>query len=148
MLPSTAKEMHGRLSYAFIKKWRQADDEPMRELENKMNHLTYHHYGATILDAPIAQLHGDMDAMLNLPMNLVPAGGHPITHMEELTDCAAGTHTLTYRSTTCMPEIAEYIATWTLARSADAPHSTMVEWTREYRPAAPINHDQIRTFVS
>ena len=113
-----------------------------------MNHVTYHHYGATILDAPIAQLHGDMVAILNVPLNLARPTAHPITVMEEMTDCAAGTHTLTYRSTMCVPEIAEYVATWTLARSADAPHTIMVEWMREYRPAAPINHDQIRPFVS
>ena len=61
-----------------------------------MNHVTYHHYGATILDAPIAQLHGDMDAILNAPLNLAHTMEHPITVMEEMTDCAAGTHTLTY----------------------------------------------------
>ena len=122
--------------------------EICKRLENRVNHVTYHHYGATILDAPIAELQGDMEAMLNPPLNLAPPTGHPITHMEEMTDCAAGTHTLTYRSATCMPEIAEYVATWTLACSADAPHTTMVEWMREYRPATPINHDQIQTFVS
>jgi hypothetical protein len=113
-----------------------------------MNHVTYHHYGATILDAPIAELHGDMDAILNVPLNLAHPTRRPVTDMEKMTDCAAGTHTLTYRSTMGVPEIAEYVATWTLACIADAPHTTMVEWMREYRPAAPINHDQIRTFVS
>jgi hypothetical protein len=113
-----------------------------------MNCVTYHHYGATILDASIAELQGNMDAILKVPLHLVHPTTHPITDMEEMIDCAAGTHMLTYRSTMCLPEIAEYVATWTLARSADAPHTTMVEWMREYRPSAPINHDQIRTFVS
>jgi hypothetical protein len=113
-----------------------------------MNHITYHHYGATILNAPIAQLYGDMDALLNVPLNLARMTGHPIKVMEEMTDCAAGTHTLTYRSTMCVPEIAEYVATWTLACIANAPHTTLVEWMREYRPAAPTTHEQIRPFVS
>jgi hypothetical protein len=55
---------------------------------------------------------------------------------------------LTYRSTMGAPEIAEYVATWTLTCSADAPHMTFVEWMREYRPAALTNHDQLRPFVS
>src|SRR5215216_4347287 len=113
-----------------------------------MNHVTYHHYGATILDAPIAQLHGDMDAILNLPLNLACTMEHSIVVMEEMTDCAAGTHTLICRSTMCVPEIAEYVATWTLACIANAPHTTLVEWMREYRPAALTTHDQIRPFVS
>jgi hypothetical protein len=108
-----------------------------------MNHVTYHHYGAAILDVPIAQLHGDMDAILNAPLNL----RHPITVVEEMTDCVVGMHTLIYRSTMCVPEIAEYVATWTLACIADAPHTTFVEWMREYRPAAPSNHVQIWPFV-
>src|SRR5215213_11127856 len=111
----------------------------MRELENRMNHLTYHHYGATILDVPIAQLRCDMHTILNLPSALEPSEGHRTGVLEEMTVCAAGTHTLTYRSTTCMPELAEYAATWTFACSAAAPHTIMVEWMREYRPAAPIN---------
>src|SRR5258708_39590535 len=113
-----------------------------------MNRVTYHHYGATILDASIAQLRGDMDAILNAPLNLARPIGHPNTILNETTDCAAGTHTLTYRSTMCAPELAEYVITWTLACVADAPHTTFVEWMREYRPAALTTHDQIRPFVS
>ena len=113
-----------------------------------MNHVTYHHYGATILDAPIAQLHGDMDAILNAPLNLARMTGYTTAVIEEITDHAAGSHTLTYRSIKGVPEIAKYIATWTLASVADAPHTTFVEWMREYRPAVSGNHDQIRPFVS
>jgi hypothetical protein len=113
-----------------------------------MNHVTYHHYGATILDAPIAQLHGDMDSILNVAPNLARPTERSITVVEEMTDRAAGTQTRSYRSTMCAPGIAEYIVSWTLARIADAPHTTFVEWTREYRPAALTNHDQIRPFVS
>jgi len=113
-----------------------------------MNRETYHHYGATILDASIAQLRGDMDAILNAPLDLANPTGRPRTILKETTDCAAGTHTLTCRSTTCAPELAEYVITWTLACAADAPHTTFVEWMREYRPAAPAGHDQISPFVS
>ncbi len=113
-----------------------------------MNRLTYHHYGATILDAPIAQLRSDMDAILNMPLDLARPIGHPSTILKETTDCASGTHTLAYRSTMCAPELAEYVITWTFACVADAPHMTFVEWTREYRPATPAGHDQIRPFVS
>src|SRR5215208_5174820 len=109
-----------------------------------MNHVTYHHYGATILDAPITQLHGDMDAILNLARTT----GYTTAVIEEITDHAAGAHTLTYRSIEGVPEIAKYIATWTLASVADAPHTTFVEWMREYRPAVSGNHDQIQPFVS
>ena len=42
-----------------------------------MNHVTYHHYGATILDASIAQLRGDMDAILNAPLDLANPTGRP-----------------------------------------------------------------------
>ena len=113
-----------------------------------MNHVTYHHYGATILDAPIAQLHGDMDAILNAPLNLARTMGYTTAVIEEITNHMAGSHALTYRSTMGVPEIAKYVATWTLASVADAPHTTLVEWMREYRPAALTTHDQIRPFVS
>jgi hypothetical protein len=113
-----------------------------------MNCVTYHHYGATILDASIAQLRGDIDVILNTSLDLARPIGRPSTILKETTDCAAGTHTLTYRSTLCAPEIAEYSATYTLASVADAPHTTFVEWMREYRPAAPAGHDQISPFVS
>jgi hypothetical protein len=113
-----------------------------------MNHVTYHHYGATILEAPIAELHAGIGALLNVPLDLGRMIGHPTTVTEEMSGYAAGTHTLICRSTTSVPEIAEYITTWTLACIADAPHMTLVEWMREYRPAAPSEHDQIQPFVS
>jgi hypothetical protein len=113
-----------------------------------MNHITYHHYGATILDAPIAQLHADIGALLDVPPDLVRTIGHPTTVTQQMSDCAAGAHTLICRSTVSVPEIAEYITTWTLACIADAPHTTLVEWMREYRPATSSDHDQIRPFVN
>jgi hypothetical protein len=106
--------------------------------------VTYHHYGATVLNAPINQLRCDMHAVLNVAQDTV----RTTAVMEEGIDSVAGTHTLTYRSTTCAPEIAEYVATCTLQRVADAPHTTFVEWMRAYRPAAPTDNDQIRPFVS
>lgn len=112
-----------------------------------MNHLTYHHYGATILDAPIAQLHADMDALLNVPVDLVRMAGRPIMIREKSSDCAAGTPTLIYRSTMSVPDIAEYSTTWTLACIADAPHTTFVEWMREYRPTSSTDPDQSQPFV-
>jgi hypothetical protein len=113
-----------------------------------MNQLTYHHYGATVLNAPIAQLRRDMHTILNVPPDLVRTRGHTAAVLEEVIDRVAGTHTLAYRSTVCAPEIAEYVATCTLACGADAPHTTFIEWMREYRPAALTDNDQMRPFVS
>lgn len=134
--------------------------------------LTYHHYGASLIHAPIAQLRRDMQAILNAPADLVRAAeratdaavaasseqGRPavqlaiqlgaIAVLEEAIDGVAGKHTLTYRSTTCTSEIAEYVATCTLLCVEEAPHTTFVEWMREYRPAARADHEQIRPFVS
>lgn len=112
-----------------------------------MNHVTYHHYGATILDTPIAQLRRKMDAIVNASLALSRTTARASTVLEE-NDCAAGTHTLTYRSIVCAPELAEYVVTWSLACVTDAPHTTFVEWMREYRPGTAAGHDQIRPFVS
>jgi len=70
------------------------------------------------------------------------------TILEEVIDRVSGMHALTYRSTACTPEIAEYIATCTLQHLADAPHTTFIEWTREYRLDADADHDRIHPFVS
>jgi hypothetical protein len=134
--------------------------------------VSYHHYGATVLNAPINQLRRNMHSILNVPEDTVRAArratGVPAAALaepsqpcfqlaiqlgetavlEEKIDGVAGTHTLTYRSTTCAPDIAEYVASCTLQRMADAPHTTFVEWMRAYRPAAPTVTDQIRPFVS
>lgn len=137
-----------------------------------MMSVTFHHYGASVVNASIAQLRRDMHAMLNVPADLVRAAGRAANaaasasseqgrpfvqlaiqlgataFLEEAIDGVAGKHTLTYRSTTCAPEIAEYVATCTLQRLEDAPHMTFVEWMRAYRPAARADNDQIRPFVS
>jgi hypothetical protein len=129
--------------------------------------MTYHHYGAAVLNAPIAQLRRDMPAILNVPPDLVRAAGRTAAGasarrqpclqlaiqigdtavLEEAIDRVAGTHTLTYHSTACAPEIADYVATCTLQSVAHAPHTTFVEWTHEYRPAAPADVERIRPFA-
>ncbi|HET9220960.1 MAG TPA: hypothetical protein VFO07_00565 [Roseiflexaceae bacterium] len=133
--------------------------------------VTCHHYGATVLDAPIHQLRRDMYTILNVPEAIVrtPRRATSVaaivvaeqsqpcvqlaiepddtTILEEVIDRVSGTHALTYRWTMCAPEIAEYAATCTLQRMADAPNTTFVEWTRAYRLAAPADRDQVRRFV-
>ena len=133
--------------------------------------VTFHHYGATVLDAPIHQLRRDMYTILNVPEVIVrtPRRATSVaavavaeqsqpcvqlaiepddtTVLEEVIDRVSGTHALTYHWTTCAPEIAEYVATCTLQRVADAPNTTFVEWTRAYRLAAPTDHDQVERFV-
>ena len=134
--------------------------------------VTYHHYSAAVLNAPINQLGRDLHSILNVPQDTVYAARRATgsaaaalaeqsqpcvqlaiqlsdtTVLEEVIDRVAGTHALTYRSTACAPEIAEYVATCTLQRMADAPNNTFVEWMRAYRLAAHTDHDQIRPFVS
>ena len=110
--------------------------------------ITYHHYGATVLNMPIAQLPPNMQAILRLPIDLVGAAAHATIASEKAGDGVAHTHTLTYRSTSCAAERAEYVATCTLRPVADAPHTTFFEWTRAYRPATSAHDDQICPFVS
>src|SRR5262245_55513389 len=117
-------------------------------MENTMNHRTYHHYGASVIHAPISQLRRDMHAALVIAPDALHTAEHATMVLQEATDCRAEAHALTYRSTMTAPELDEYSATCTLASVADAPHTTFVEWTREYRPAVAIDHDRIRAFVS
>jgi hypothetical protein len=142
------------------------------KMEGSTMSVTYHQYGATVLNAPIDHLRRDMYAILNVPHESVAPARHGIgsidgalvemsqpcfplaiqfgdtTILEEVIDRVSGTHALTYRSTACTPEIAEYIATCTLQHLADAPHTTFIEWTREYRLDADADHDRIHPFVS
>jgi hypothetical protein len=113
-----------------------------------MNQVTYHHYGTAILNAPIAQLRRDIHTILNVPSNVIPSVGRTTAILEEVTDCGAGSYTLTYRSTMCAPELVEYAASCTLASSADAPQAIFVECKREYRPTAAADHNQLQPFVS
>jgi hypothetical protein len=134
--------------------------------------ITYHYYSATVLNAPIAQLGRDLYAILNVSQDTVRAARRATgsaaaalaeqsqpgvqlaiqlsdtTVLEEVIDRVSGMHALTYRSTACAPEIAEYVATCSLQRMVDAPNNTFVEWMREYRPAALTDNDLIRAFVS
>jgi hypothetical protein len=113
-----------------------------------MNQLTYHHYGASVIRAPINQLRRDLQAVLHVPADALCAARHTTEALEEVTDCRSGTRVLTCRSTVAVPEFAEYRAVYTLTSQADTPHTTLVEWTREYRPATPTDHDRTRAFVS
>jgi hypothetical protein len=113
-----------------------------------MNHVTYHHYGASVIHAPINQLRRDMYAVLTLPPDALLAADHAAAVLEGVTDCPSRTRVLTCRSTIGAPEIAEYRAACTLTSVADAPHATFIEWTREYRPATPTDHDRMQAVVS
>jgi hypothetical protein len=134
--------------------------------------VTYHHYGATVLNAPIDHLRRDMYAILNVPDMSIANERHAIgsidgasaemgqpclplamqigdtTALDEEIDRVSGTHALTYRSTAYAPEIAEYTATCTLRRLTDAPQTTFVEWMREYRLDADADRDRLHPFVS
>ena len=134
--------------------------------------ITYHHYSATVLNAPINQLRRDLHTILNLPQDTVRttrrATGSAAaalaeqtqpcmqlaiqlsdtTILEEVIDRRSGMHALTYRSTGCALEIAEYVTTCTLQNMTDAPDNTFVEWMHAYRLAAHTDHDQIRPFVT
>jgi hypothetical protein len=133
--------------------------------------VTYHHYGVAILNAPVDRLRQDMFAVLNVPHDSVDTTGRATasadaasaelgrsrlspamqlgvtTVLEEVINRASGRHTLTYQSAICAPEIAEYVATCSLQRVADAPHTTFVEWMREYRLDA-ADGDRIHPLVS
>jgi hypothetical protein len=110
--------------------------------------ITYHHYGATVLNMPITQLPLNMLTILRLPIDRVGVAAHATIALEETGDGVAHTHTLTYRSNSCAAELAEYVVTCTLRPVADAPHTTFFEWMRAYRPATSVHDDQICSFVS
>jgi len=138
--------------------------------------LTYHHYGASLIHAPIDQLQRDMQDMLGLPAGLArreereasaaaiavaaqagPRPGFPLPALqpaatailEGASDHTAATYTLSYSPATRAPGLIEYSITCTLQSVADAPPATFVEWTRAYQPAAPTCHVQLfaRTLV-
>ena len=91
--------------------------------------VTYHHYGASLIQAPIDQLRREMQAMLGLPAELARGD-----------ERAAASYKLSYCPPTRAPGLVEYAITCTLQCVADAPAATFVEWMRIYRPAAPICH--------
>jgi hypothetical protein len=121
--------------------------------------ITYHHYGASLIHAPIDHLQRDIQAMLDIPADLARAAASAVPRaqpalqpaaaaiLEEAIDCAAARRTLTYRSATSAPGIAEYVVTCTLESVADAPAATFVEWMRAYRPAIAAGQEQIGSFV-
>jgi hypothetical protein len=91
--------------------------------------VTYHHYGASLIHAPIEQLRRDMQEMLGMPADI--AGGAERT---------AASHTLSYCPPTHAPGLGGYKIICSLQCVADAPTATFVEWMRTYRPTAPICH--------
>jgi len=130
--------------------------------------ITYHHYGAVLVDIPLDRLWSDLRDSLIAPRSTL---GHldPINialadlsspalqialqwgdraTLEETIDRSEGSHTLTYRASASVLEIAEYVATCTLQRVRDAPHTTYVEWTRMYRPTAQANSARTSAFVA
>ena len=112
-----------------------------------MNLVTYHHYGASLIHAPIDRLRRDMYAALDSAPDALRAAERATTILAEVTDSSLGTHLLSYRSTMGAPELAQYSVICTLASVVDAPHCTFVEWTREYRPAVPADQARIRALV-
>ena len=98
--------------------------------------LTYHHYGASLVHAPIDQLRRDIHSILGMPAHAA---------LEQALDHTGATYTLSYRPATRAPGLVEYVFTCTLQRMADAAPATFVEWTRAYRTAAPIC--QVQSFA-
>jgi hypothetical protein len=137
-------------------------------MEESTMSITYHHYGAVLVDMPLDRLWSDLRDSLIAPrstlghldsINIALADlsspalqialqwGEQAT-LEERIDRSEGTHTLTYRASASVLEIAEYVATCTLQRVSDAPHTTYVEWTRMYRPTAQANSGRASGFVA
>ena len=132
--------------------------------------ITYHHYGAGLIHAPIDQLRRDMQEMLGLPASIARGDEHAASTaaavvaaphnahaqkalrpaatalLEQAPDGSAATYTLSYRPPTRAPGLVDYSITCTLQCLVDAPDATFVEWMRAYRPAAPIC--QVQTFAS
>lgn len=130
--------------------------------------ITYHHYGAVLVDIPLERLWNDLRDSLIAPRSIL---GHldpinialadlspPALHsrldwddqgqIEQRIDPSEGTHRLTYRASASVLEIAEYVATCTLRRVEDAPHKAYVEWRREYRPTKHADVTRVNAFVA
>jgi hypothetical protein len=130
--------------------------------------ITFHHYGAVLVDIPLERLWNDLCDSLIAPRSTL---GHldPI-HMaladlsspalqialewgdqgelEQRIDQSEGAHSLIYRTSAPVLEIAEYVATCTLRRMQDASHTTYIEWTRDYRPTAQAGAARASAFVA
>src|SRR6266487_1039548 len=104
--------------------------------------ITYHHYGAVLVDIPLDRLWNDLrDSLIALQW------GDQAT-LEQRIELPKGTHTVTYRASASVLEIAEYVATCTLQHVTNPPHSTSVEWTRVYRPTAQADSARTSAFVA
>jgi hypothetical protein len=130
--------------------------------------ITYHHYGAVLVDIPLERLWNDLRDSLIAPRSTLghldpihialadlssPAlqtaleSGHQ-GELEQRIDFSEEAHSLTYRTSAPVLEIAEYVATCTLRRVKEASHTTYVEWTREYRPTAQAGAARESAFVA
>ncbi len=130
--------------------------------------ITYHHYGAVLVDIPLDRLWNDLRDSLIAPgstlghldpINIALADlsspalqialqwGDQAT-LEQRIELPKGTHTVTYRASASVLEIAEYVATCTLQHVTNPPHSTSVEWTRVYRPTAQADSARTSAFVA
>ena len=107
--------------------------------------LTYHYYGAVLIDLPFDRLWSDLRDSPIAPQSIVDglaaadATVEVIHRWEEI-------HTLAYRASAA--EIEGYVATCTLTQLADDPGKSLVEWTREYRPAAHVTRARSGAFAA
>jgi hypothetical protein len=129
--------------------------------------ISYHHYGAVVLDLPLDQLWREQRARQLAPRQLLrhldpltvdladssaltsQSASHGATAtLETMVDQSTGAQTLSYRASGAAPELAEYLATCTMQPVADEPSKTLVEWTRQYRPAADADPDRSSAVVA
>lgn len=113
-----------------------------------MNNVSYHHYGASVIDAPIDQLRGNIQAVLNLSGDAQPIAEHAIVGQAGMLDQPCGMFVGIPCSIRSTHKLAEYSATWTLSALEDAPHRTLFEWMREYHSTAPAHDEQMETLIS
>jgi len=117
--------------------------------------IRYHYYSTVLIARPLEKLWSDLrDALLaphsilshrdpiavaladpSAPTMQIAIRSGDTDTLEAVLNLSEPTHTLTYRTNGSAREIAEYAATCTLQRLADEPSTTIVEWTRIYRPA-------------
>src|SRR5262245_36233898 len=97
--------------------------------------ITYHHYGAVVIELPLDRLWNAQRASLIAPLTIQSTNRGVAATLEAVVDQSTGAQTLTYHVSGAAPESAEYLATCTMQRVADEPSKTVVEWTRQYRPA-------------
>jgi hypothetical protein len=107
--------------------------------------LIYHYYGAVLINLPFDQLSSDLRDTPIAPRRIVE-GREPAEATVEAIDRSEEAHTLAYRASAA--EIEGYVATCTLTQLADDPGKSLVEWTREYRPAAHADRARSGAFAA